>query len=173
MLLIKPTKKYSDEIQTFRQDMIAGDGEVAGCLSLKRMSNIDDWLKQVEDFSKAETCPKEYVPQTQFLYVRELDNKVIGVIQIRHYFNEFLEKFGGHIGYSICPSERKKGYATKMLNDLLPICREMGFDKILITCLKDNIGSIKVILNNSGVFEKTVFEPEKGVYLNRYWIDLC
>ncbi len=172
MLLVVPTIKYKDEIKRFRQEFIEFGGDMDGCLSLKSMDTVEEWLKQVDDFSNKETCPKKYVPSTQFIYVRKSDNKIVGVIQIRHYFNEFLEKFGGHIGYSICYSERRKGYATRMLNDILPICKEMGLEKILITCLKENIGSIKTILNNGGIFENTVFEPKENVYLNRYWIKL-
>ena len=63
------------------------------------------------------------VPMNQYIYVRESDDKIVGVIQIRRRFNEFLEKYAGHIGYSVCPSERRKGYATQMLGLVLPICR--------------------------------------------------
>ncbi len=106
------------------------------------------------------------------MYVRESDHKVVGVIQIRHYFNEFLEKYGGHIGYSICPSERRKGYATQMLRAVLPACKVLGIDKVLITCVTGNEGSRKTILNNGGVYESTVYEPKENVYLERYWITI-
>lgn len=98
MKLIAPTMEYEREIQSFRQEFIINGGDMDGCLSLRRMENIADWIKQVEDCSRAETCPDNWVPQTQFIYIREDDNKVVGVIQVRHYFNEFLEKYAGHIG---------------------------------------------------------------------------
>lgn len=170
--LIKPTMEYEKEIQNFREEFIINGGDMDGCLSLRRMENISDWIKQVEDFSSEDTCPKEYVPQTQFIFIREEDNKIIGVIQIRHYLNEFFEKYGGHIGYSVCHSERKKGYATLMLKEILPICKVMGFEKILITCLKENEASKRVIINNDGIYESTVYESKDKVYLERYWIDL-
>lgn len=170
--LIIPTMEYENEIQNFRQEFLTNGGDMDGCLSLRRMENISDWIKQVEDFSSEKTCPKEYAPQTQFIFIRELDKKIIGVIQIRHYLNEFFEKYGGHIGYSVCHSERKKGYATLMLKEILPICKEMGFEKILITCLKENEASKRVIINNGGIYESTVYEPKDKVYLERYWINL-
>ena len=171
--LVVPTMEYEKEIQAFRQEFVMNGGDMDGCLSLRRMENIAEWIKQVEDCSKAETCPAKWVPQTQYIYVRETDNKVVGVIQIRHYFNEFLEKYAGHIGYSVCHSERRKGYATQMLRDVLPECVKLGLDKILVCCLDDNEGSRKTILNNGGIYESTVYEPDGKVNLERYWITLC
>ncbi len=172
MLLVKPTIKYKDEIQKFREEIIQFDVDTNACSSLRKMSNIEQWLKKIEKISNKETCPEKYVPSTHFIYLRKSDNKVVGLVQIRHYINEFLEKFGGHIGYYVCHSERRKGYATKMLYDILPICKDMGLEKILVVCLKDNTGSIKTILNNGGLFESTIFDSSKNAYLNRYWIEL-
>ena len=109
---------------------------------------------------------------TQFFYVRPSDRKIVGMIQVRYYFNEYLEKYAGHIGYSVRPSERRKGYAKQMLRDCLPFCREIGLESVLITCDEDNEGSRRTILANGGVYESTVFEPEEGLTLQRYWIHL-
>ena len=94
------------------------------------------------------------------------------MLQVRHYFNDWLSKFGGHIGYSIKPDERRKGYATSMLKAILPYCKDLNLDKILITCIDDNIGSEKTILNNGGVYESTVNEPDRKCNLKRFWITL-
>ncbi len=112
------------------------------------------------------------VPSPQFLYIRSSDRHLVGMIQLRHRFNGFLEKFGGHIGYSVRPSERRKGYATKMLGDCLPHCRALGLQSVLVTCLEDNEASRKTILANGGIYESTIFEPEEKVRLQRYWIAL-
>ena len=106
------------------------------------------------------------------IFVREEDDKIVGMLQIRHYFNDYLEKYGGHIGYSVAPSERRKGYASQMLKTALPKCKELGIDKVLITCIDNNEGSRKTILSNGGVYESSVYEPNEKVYLERYWINL-
>ena len=92
------------------------------------------------------------------------------MIQVRHHFNDYLEKYAGHIGYSVRPSERRKGYAKEMLRMALPFCREIGIDKVMITCIDGNIGSEKTILANGGVYDGTVWEPEEQVNFERYWI---
>ena len=91
---------------------------------------------------------------------------------MRHTFNAFLAAYGGNIGYSVRPSERRKGYATRMLRDTLPFCRQIGLDRVLIICRPDNIGSRKTILANGGVYESTVWVPDRQEALERYWIDL-
>lgn len=143
-----------------------------GCGSLRRFETTREWLDQVEALRRPETTPPQLVPSTQYIYVRESDSKVVGVIQIRHCFNEFLEKYAGHIGYSVCPTERRKGYATQMLRLALPACKALGLDMVLISCVEGNEGSKRTILRNGGVYESTVYEPGEGVYLERYWIDL-
>lgn len=172
MKLIEPTMEYDKQIQAYRQEFLTFGGSMDGCGSLRRFDRTQDWIDQVEVLKKPETTPSQWVPCSQYIYVRESDNKIVGVIQIRHHFNEFLERYAGHIGYSVCPSERRKGYATQMLREVLPKCKTLGIDNVLISCVTGNDGSRKVIINNGGVYESTVYEPEKKVYLERYWITI-
>lgn len=172
MKLIEPTMEYDKQIQAYRRDFLENGGSMDGCGSLRRFDRTEDWIAQVESLKKPETTPPDLVPMTQYIYVREEDNKIVGVIQIRHYFNEFLEKYGGHIGYSVCPSERRRGYATQMLRLVLPECKKLGIDRVLVSCLADNEASRRTIIKCGGVYESTVYEPEKKRSLERYWIDL-
>ena len=172
MLLIEPTMAYAKDIEAYRQEFLDIEGSMDGCGSLRRCATAEEWIEKCRLGKDPATVPANLVPATQFIYVREEDNRVVGMLQIRHYFNEYLEKYSGHIGYSVRPSERRKGYATAMLHDALPHCRELGIRDVLISCLTDNEGSRRTILKNGGVYESTVHEPELNRDLERYWIHL-
>lgn len=172
MKLIWPSMEYDKSIQAYRQEFLDSGDSMDGGGSLRRFDRTQDWLESVESYKRAETTPPPWVPASQYIYIRETDNKMVGVIQIRHYLNDYLAKYGGHIGYSVAPSERRKGYATKMLRLVLPECAKLGIRRVLVTCVQGNDGSRRTILHNGGVYETTVFDPENGLWLERYWIDL-
>lgn len=172
MKLIKPTNEYENQIIAYRQELLDSGSSMDGTGALRRIDNPKEWLEWTKACEIAETVPQGLVPETQYIFVREDDSKIVGMIQVRHYFNDYLEKYGGHIGYSVAPSERLKGYATQMLKSVLPKCKELGLNRIMITCNQDNEGSRRTILNNGGVYESTVYEADKNKYLERYWIDI-
>ena len=127
------------------------------------------WFKKYLNMRNADTVPKGLVTSELYLLMDD-SNRVIGAIDLRHKLNDYLLKFGGNIGYGIRPSERKKGYAKLMLNLTLKKCKENGMNKVLITCLKDNIGSAKTIISNNGELEDEVVENNQ--IKQRYWIKL-
>jgi len=170
--LIKPDISYEKEILSFRKEMLDANSSMDGTGPLKRMDNISEWLEFNHKVENKDTVPENLVIAEQYAYVRETDNKIVGMIQFRHYFNDFLEKYGGHIGYSVRPSERRKGYAKRMLSDCLKICKSYGLECVMISCIQGNEGSKRTILANGGVYESTVYCIPDDVYLERYWIRL-
>ena len=172
LLLTLPTAKYLDEIRGYRQEFLDNGDSMDGTGPLRRISDPMEWLAVTENFRHEETVPLGWAQATQFLCVRENDKRVVGMIQVRHRFDEFLEKYGGHIGYSVRPSERRKGYAGWMLNAVKPFCRSIGLESILVTCLSENEASRRVILKNGGVYDATVHEPVENEEIERYWISL-
>ena len=172
LILIKPCEKYASQIAEYRAEFLSHRDSMDGCGSLRHLENPYDFIKKCADYERAETLPEGRVIATQFMLVRQSDNRLLGMIQIRHYFNDYLSKFGGHIGYSVRPCERRKGYAKKMLKMALPYCKEIGLSEVLITCNDGNLGSEKTILSCGGIYESTVYEPDENINLKRFWIKL-
>lgn len=172
LALINPTAEYVDEIGGYRQEFFDTDSSFDGC-GLLRKHEPKEWLKKVEEYSQKETCPENWVVTTQFICVRSSDNRLVGMIQLRHYLNEYLEQYGGHIGYSVRPSERHKGYAKFMLKECLSYAKnQVGLDSVMITCKDSNEASRRTILSQGGIYESTVLDSDEGVKLERYWIYL-
>ena len=167
-----PTIKDADEIRAYRQEFLDAGDSMDGTGPLRRFDDPADWLREIETYLHPETVPAGKVQATQFLFVRENDHRIVGMLQVRHFFNDYLEKYAGHIGYSVRPSERRKGYATRMLRQGLVFCRTIGLDRVLISCEVDNEASRRTILANGGVYESTVYEPAEKIELQRYLIDL-
>lgn len=111
------------------------------------------------------------VPDSVFFLLDKDRNILLGAVNIRHYLNEYLLKYSGHIGDGIRPSERGKGYGTKMIRLALIECKKLGINKVLMVCDKSNIASAKTIIKNGGILENE-FIDEDGEVQQRYWIDL-
>lgn len=112
---------------------------------------------------------KGFVPSSYFVAIT--DGKIVGRVSIRHELNNFLKEYGGHVGYGIVPSERRKGYATEILRQSIELCRGLEIESIMISCDFDNDGSKKVIERNGGIFEKVTDLDHVEVQKLIFWID--
>lgn len=106
--------------------------------------------------------PEWRVPCTTLWWVEGAD--YLGRLAIRHRLTEHLLEVGGHIGYDVRPTARRRGHATAMLRAALPIAARLGIEKALVTCDTDNVASRKVIESAGGVFE-----DERSGKL-RFWV---
>lgn len=98
---------------------------------------------------------------------------IVGRSSIRHELNDHLMNIGGHVGYAVATSYRNKGIATEILKQSKIYCKNvLRLTRVLVTCDEDNLGSIKTIEKNGGVFENKVMNTGKKVHTNRYWINL-
>lgn len=144
--------------------------QYSGLANLEEATSYEDWVKEKANEKNGIDLRDGYVPCTTLFLKRMSDNKVCGSISIRHELNEFLFNFGGHIGYSVTPSERGKGYGKLQLKMALEIAKDLGIEKCLITADKTNTLSNKTIISEGGVLENTVMWNNEP--LNRYWINL-
>lgn len=131
---------------------------------------FEDMLEKWDEESTDKVLARRLVPANTYFLVDD-NNKIYGSLNFRHYLNDHLQLVGGHIGYGVRPSERKKGIASNMLKLGIDIIKsEHKLDKVLITCDKSNIGSAKTILANGGILENEVIDGDKTI--QRYWIRL-
>ena len=170
IILVKPNLSYADEIIKYKEESLAESPIINGSAGLDRFSSIEIWFEELKKRSCEDTVPKGLVPSSTYLAVREKDNYIVGMIDIRHYLNEYLTQVGGHIGYGVRKTERNKGYAKQMLKLALEKCKELKIKKVLITCDEDNIASEKVILSVNAKLED--IRNVDGENKKRFWIDL-
>ena len=170
LLLLRPNEENIGQYGDYRREFLENGDSMDGAGPMRRYESALDWLAHVRSYESADTLPPDRVLATQYLLVRESDGKLLGMLQLRHYLNEYLRLYAGHIGYSVRPSERRKGYAKRMLAMALPEARALGLERVMISCVVGNEGSRRTILANGGVFDSTIWDEEDGKMLERYWI---
>ena len=175
MKFVFPCKEYEQKAVEFIKEFYEYQSEINGTGGLDRYlkeSNYSDWLIKVLKDLDVANIPDGRVPACTYFYVREHDDKIVGMINIRLALNDFLRKEGGHIGYSIRPLERRKGYGTNMLREALSFCKTIGLCDIVITCDKDNIASSNVIKNCGGILDSEFYSDTFKTDVQRYKIYL-
>ncbi len=167
MELVKPTKKYEKSWHEALAEFRA-EGRKGFWNWEKEPDNLDEYIKLTGDNEKGESLPKDWVTATTYWLID--GGQFVGHTNIRHRLNDYLAKIGGNIGYYIRPSARSKGYGTKILELALVKAKQLGLEKVLITCDKSNIASKKIIERHNGKFQDTVHG--EGEPKLRYWIEL-
>lgn len=161
MKLVKPSEKHFEKLKELKKEFYLNkETRIQGSGSLDKYENLSEWLKSIKEIEKG--LNKLLVPTEYYLGI--VEDEIVGMICIRKGHNEEIEKFAGHIGYSIRPSKRNQGYATEMLKLLLTKIE----NDVIITAEVKNISSNKVILKNNGVFIEVV--NAHGMIVNKYKI---
>ena len=164
--LIYPSKEHEECAAEYLKEHIDhGEPRLNGDSGLDSTRDYDEWLDKIEKMMTGGPIRSHI-----FFAIRKSDKKLVGTINIRYPYEGFV-KVHGHIGYGIRPSERRKGYATAMLNLALEFCRQLDLEEVLLTCVKSNLGSARTIMKCGGIFESESM-LEDGDILQRYWITL-
>jgi len=166
--LVIPSEKWHKEYLSFYHEWKNSGEDFVPWIIGKDPSNFPALLQQLNDFHAGRNINTGFVANSTYLLINE-DEKVVGAVNIRHSLNETLHNQGGHIGYGIAPSQRKKGYATKILELALQKTQKLGIKDVLVTCNASNIASEKTIIKNGGK-QDTDFITEDGTIVKRYWI---
>lgn len=172
IILVKPAKQHEAAALDYMQEHFSvGEHDLHGTSLLEKMNTYDDWLQHLDRQSSADTVSTGWVVSSTLFAVDKTRDRLIGVVDIRHELNDFLANYGGHIGYGVRPSERRKGYATEILRLGLEFCKSINLKKVMLACYKDNVASCKTIAKNGGVLESE-HPHSDGKTIQIYWITL-
>lgn len=168
--LIVPTEAYTEQILAYKRVFQAKNLHLHGCMSLDCFADneLSDWFAYLSAPAGTNRFGYRLVENATFLALDTAKQKIVGIINIRYELTEFLQKVGGHVGYSTHPDFWNQGYATEMLSLALNKCDQLGMNKVLITCDKLNPASAKVIIKNGGEFDYELLYNDKMI--QRYWI---
>jgi predicted acetyltransferase len=169
MKLVRPAEIHEEQLMAYRRAILDSGEQLYGGSSLQHFEDYQEWLKKIIDQEKGQLPPNR-VPATQFLSMEE--DKLVGLINIRHRLTPELLVESGHIGYSIHPAERRKGFAAEQLKLSLVEAKRLGLEKVLVTCDKANIASARTIQKVGGILENEIISPDSGEVVQRYWIQI-
>lgn len=165
--------KDKDEILTIKSEIENSDDyeKFEGFSNIKNVTaeTFDDFLVDLEKNKTMKLYRPDLVDQTTYVLVDENDH-IYGGTNIRHELNDNLLKHGGNIGYLIRPTERGHGYAKLMLKLTLEKCVALNIPEVLVTCREENKASAKIIEDNGGIYENSLYVEDKNETYRRYWI---
>ena len=177
-----PRLQHKIAAENFKREFLEMQELVIYGSALFDQMDYEQWLTHNTNNRQESTVSIGWVTATTFFAIRKQDLKIVGMIDIRHNLgNEFLAQYGGHLGFSVRPSERKKGYATEILKMGIEYAKSLNIEKLMIACFSDNIPSIKTIEKCGGVLSVTKpytdgqlinIPNSEEKLVNVYWIDL-
>lgn len=143
---------HRDAAEEMKQEFFDNNENVINGSALFDQMPFDEWLENTNRNHDPEIVRSDWAVATTFFSIRQSDNKMLGMIDVRHELTvPFLQEYGGHIGYAVRPSERRKGYATRILKLALSYCRSIGIPAVRLGCYTDNMASIRTIERCGGV----------------------
>ena len=165
--MIEPTEESAAALRAMAEEYrAAGDDRYKLALE-----DFDAYFRGLVKYAEGVNLPPGHVPSSTFWLVAD-GGRIIGRSSLRHRLTAELAHEGGHIGYDIRPSERRKGFGTLILKLTLQRAREMGLGRVFITCDADNVASAKVIEKNGGELHGQEVSRRTGKLISQYWIEL-
>ncbi|AZN38677.1 GNAT family N-acetyltransferase [Paenibacillus albus] len=166
--LVKPSTELKESYMAFYEEWIASGEDIVPWVVSVDPSDFDAYVRELNEAHLEEKLQEGWVPGSTYWLLDEAD-KVVGAVNIRHRLNQKLLESGGHIGYGVIPSERRKGYASQILAQALQKTDALGIREVLVCCDDGNIGSERTILGCGGQYESS-FTEAHGNVVKRFWI---
>ncbi|MCA0970199.1 GNAT family N-acetyltransferase [Halobacillus litoralis] len=166
--LVAPSMEWKDAYLDFYREWKHSGETMVPWVIEKDPKDFEEMIQYLENHAEGLHLPEGFVPDSTYWFVNPSDN-IVGAVNIRHDLTEALRNGGGHIGYGIRPTERRKGYATELLRQSVQKACEIGIKQVLVVCDETNLGSMKTILNNGGIIDHDFIE-EDGNVVKRFWI---
>lgn len=161
LFYLKPNLDLESQALDYAQEFQEYGSHLNGAGGLnKYLKDYSGWLVMLDKARHRITTEKE-VPSETFFLVREHDNRIVGMSNIRLSLNENQRKHGGHVGFSIRPTERRKGYNKVNLYLALTVLQSHGIKEALLDCRSDNVGSYKTIESLGGKMTREYFDDEE------------
>lgn len=152
--LVRPALAHMEQALAYRQEHFdAGEFIINGSEQLDRIDSYKKWLRTVTDNAFPDTVSKDWV-QTDTFFAFDKHKQIVGIIDLRRELNAFLRNYG-HTGYSVRPSQRRKGYATEMLRQVCFIAKHIGMPELQLSVERDNTASVRTIQKNGGVYSRS------------------
>lgn len=167
--LVKPTAHLEESHASLVREFVARGEPLVPCVLAEVDDDFAEYVARLARYSEGADLQSGFVPSSTFWLVGE-DDEIFAVSNLRHDLTERLLSYGGHIGFGVRPSARRRGHATEILRLTLLEARRLGIREVLVTCDKDNIGSAKAIVRNGGVFADEQYSEEHSATVQRYWI---
>jgi predicted acetyltransferase len=168
--LVEPDLRYKDQFIDM-MDAWKASGESPFPWMLKfDYAHFEDMVYKVRNLSKGIGVPDGLVPCSVFWAYEDETDKLVGVVNIRHYLNSSLYNTWGYIGYGVRPDERHQGYATEILRLSLEKCKDLPIKKVLLGCYKDTGACSRTIIKNGGILENEYPETQTGRTIQRFWV---
>ena len=165
--LIEPTLSLRADFYSLAEEFLAeGDQRYR-----EAIADFEGFIRLCSDEAAGRNLATGRVPQSTFWLIRD-EQRILACSRLRHTLNAFLEELGGHIGYDVRPSERRRGYGTLLLRLTLDKARDLGLKRVLVTADSPNVASWRIIEKNGGVLCGEAVSQHTGELLRKYWIKL-
>lgn len=174
VVLIKPNKELYIQYKDMMDEWIKDGSRIAPWplhIEYSTKEQFYEMIKQLDDVENGINHGDYASSTTYWLYDRE-NNRIIGASNLRHYLDEMSKKYWGHIGYGIRPSERGKGYGTRILKLTLEEAKKINLSKVWLGAYESNVGSWKLMEKCGATFYKIVYEEDTNLPIKKYWIDI-